>query len=206
MAAAAALAEVHEVLQRIGFGNQVHHGSICEEAGFESLEDFVVLSKKDIQEMADGYEKHTQAQGCIPFGVMHWVQDQYHCYRITFTGNIADANEFREIIDISIQRAALRKVEDNQVDTISKAADPGKFQDERKWPDWEPAFVKPLSYDWDPYNVCFPSCSYHSSDSTPIKSSYSVLVVDTLLQCTIYDPIMVTLLMSSQVQVAEIAT
>ena len=137
---------------------------------------------------------------------MHWVQDQYHCYRIAFTGNIADANEFREIIDISIQRAALRKVEDNQVDTISKAADPGKFQDERKWPDWEPAFVKPLSYDWDPYNVCFPSCSYHSSDSTPIKSSYSVLVVDTLLRCTIYDAIMVILLMSSQVQVAEIAT
>ena len=59
MAAAAALAEVHEVLQWIGFGNQVHHGSICEEAGFESLEDFVMLSKKDIREMADGYEKHT---------------------------------------------------------------------------------------------------------------------------------------------------
>ena len=104
--------------------------------------------------MADGYEKRTQAQGRIPFGlqciklligVMHWVQNQDCCYRNASTGNIADANKFREIIDISIQWAALRKVEDDQVDTISKAADPGKFKDERKWPDWEPAFVNYLS-------------------------------------------------------------
>ena len=104
--------------------------------------------------MADGYEKRTQAQGRIPFGlrciklligVMHWVQDQDHCYTNASTGNIADANEFREIIDISIQHTALRKVEDDQVDTISKAADPGKSKDERKWPDWEPSFVNYLS-------------------------------------------------------------
>ena len=76
---------------------------------------------------------------------MHWVQDQDHCYRNASTGDIADANEFREIIDISIQRATLQKVEDNQVDMISKAAVPGKFKDERKWPDWEPAFVNYLS-------------------------------------------------------------
>ena len=31
------------------------------------------------------------------------------------------------------------------MDTISKAVDPGKFKDERKWPDWEPAFVNYLS-------------------------------------------------------------
>ena len=60
-------------------------------------------------------------------------------------------------------------------------------------------------HNWDPHNVCFPSCSCHSSDSTPIKSSHSILAVDTLLQHTIYDPIMVASLMSSQVQVAEIA-
>ena len=154
MAAAAALAKVHQALQWIGFGNQDHRDSICEEAGFESLKDFVRLSEKDIREMADGYEKRTQAQGRIPFGlrriklligVMHWVQDQDRSYRNASTGNIADANEFREIIDIAIQHTALQKVEDDQVDTISKAANPGKFKDERKWPDWEPAFVNYLS-------------------------------------------------------------
>ena len=154
MAAVAALAEVHQALQWIGFGNQAHHDSICEEAGFESLEDFVGLSEKDIREMADAYKNHTQAQGHIPsglqrikflIGVMHWVQDQDRCYRNASTGGIADANEFREIIDISIQHATLRKVEDNQVDTISKVVDPGKFKNERKWPDWEQAFVNYLS-------------------------------------------------------------
>ena len=66
--------------------------------------------------MADGYEKRTQAQGRIPFGlrriklligVMHWVQDQDHCYRNASIGNIADANKLREIIDISIQHTTL---------------------------------------------------------------------------------------------------
>ena len=111
MAAAAALAKVDQALQWIGFGNQAHRDSICEEAGFESLKDFVGLSEKDIQEMADGYKKRTEAQDHIPFGlrriklligVMHWVQDQDCCYRNVSTGNIADANEFREIIDIFI--------------------------------------------------------------------------------------------------------
>ena len=59
-------------------------------------------------------------------------------------------------------------------------------------------------HDWDPHNVCFLSCSGQSSDNTPIESSHSILAVDTLLQHTIYDPMMVASLMSSQVQVAEI--
>ena len=46
---------------------------------------------------------------------------------------------------MSIHRAALRKVDDDQVKTISKAADPGKFKDECKWADWEPVFTNYLS-------------------------------------------------------------
>ena len=59
--------------------------------------------------------------------------------------DVQDTDEFRGILDVATQRAALRKVEDDQVETISKAADPGKFKDERKWPDWEPAFINYLS-------------------------------------------------------------
>ena len=69
-----------------------------------------------------------------------------------------------------------------------------------------PWLILTSPHDWDPHNVCFPSYSCHSSDSTPTKSSHSILAVDTLLQHTIYNPIMVASLMSSQVQVAEIAT
>ena len=57
--------------------------------------------------------------------------------------------------------------------------------------------------DWDPHNVCFPSCHCKSSKSVSIESNHSILAVDTLLQHTIYDPIMVASLMSSHVQVAE---
>ena len=65
MAAAAALAEVHQALTWIGFNTQAHRNSICNEMGFKSIDDFIGLTEKDIREMADGYEKHTHAQGCI---------------------------------------------------------------------------------------------------------------------------------------------
>ena len=39
------------------------------------------------------------------------------------------------------------------MDTISKAADPGKFKDERKWTNWEPAFVNYLSMIPGSYHV-----------------------------------------------------
>ena len=69
-----------------------------------------------------------------------------------------------------------------------------------------PQLILTSLHDWDPHNVCFPSCSSYSSDNTPIESSHSILAVDTLLQHTMYNPMMVASLMSSQVQVAEIAT
>ena len=61
-------------------------------------------------------------------------------------------------------------------------------------------------HDLDPHNICFPSCSGPSSDNISIESNHSILAVDTLLQHTIYNPIMVTSLMSSHVLVAEVTT
>ena len=104
--------------------------------------------------MAEEFSKITVAQGRIFFGlcciklllgVMKWVQDQDRCYRMASINDVQDVDEFRGILDVAIQRAALWKVEDNHVETISKAADPGKFKDERKWPDWEPALINYLS-------------------------------------------------------------
>ena len=85
--------------------------------------------------------------------MLHWVQDQDQCYPVTSVADITDSDEFHQVIKVSIQRAALRRVEDDQVDTISKAADPGKFKDERKWPDWEPAFINYLSMIPGSYHV-----------------------------------------------------
>ena len=69
-----------------------------------------------------------------------------------------------------------------------------------------PQLILTSPHDWDPHNICFPSCSGQSSDNIPIESNHSILAVDTLLQHTIYDPIMVASLMSSHVQVAEVTT
>ena len=87
--------------------------------------------------MSDEFGKQTVAQGQIAFrlrqtkllvGIMHWVHDQDHCYWVASIQDIAGAEEFKQLLDTSIQRAALRKVEDDQVDTISKAADPESFE------------------------------------------------------------------------------
>ena len=69
-----------------------------------------------------------------------------------------------------------------------------------------PRLILTSPHDWDPHNVCFPSCSGQSSDNISIESNHSILAVDTLLQHTIYDPIMVASLMSSHVQVTEVTT
>ena len=39
----------------------------------------------------------------------------------------------------------LRNVEADQAYTIRKADDPGKFKDERTWPEWEVKFENDLS-------------------------------------------------------------
>ena len=66
-----------------------------------------------------------------------------------------------------------------------------------------PRLILTSPHDWDPHNVCFPSCNGQSSNSVSIEPNHSILAVDTLLQHTIYDPIMVASLMLSHVQVAE---
>ena len=67
-----------------------------------------------------------------------------------------------------------------------------------------PRLIVTSPHDWDPHNVCFPSSSCQSSDNMSIESNHSIFAVDTLLQHTNYDPIMVASLMSSHVQVAEV--
>ena len=77
--------------------------------------------------------------------MMHWCQDHQRCSEEPDIADFANADAFKEALQVSAQRALLRKNDSDQVDTISKEANPGKFKDEQKWPDWEPAFVNYLS-------------------------------------------------------------
>jgi hypothetical protein len=119
------------------------------EAGLADYEDFHHLNDKDIRDMAEEFHKHTIPNGKIIFGlgrttkligIMHWIQD---CYRAS---DVPDHNNFSEQALADAQsRALIRKSDVELVDTNTKAADPKKFKDERKWPEWEKAFVNYLS-------------------------------------------------------------
>ena len=103
--------------------------------------------------MADSFQKRTIANR-MNFGMrrtkwliamMHWVQDSYRCSKQPTIDDFVAANNFKQVLSTAAQRASLCKVDTNQVDTISTATDPGKLKDERKWPEWYPAFINYLS-------------------------------------------------------------
>ena len=99
--------------------------------------------------MAEEFSKCTMAQGCITFGLghtkkltglMHWVQD---CFR---TNDYPDYTTFNDQQLAEAQSHARdHKADIDLVDTNTKAADPGKFKEERKWPEWSKAFTNYLS-------------------------------------------------------------
>ena len=77
--------------------------------------------------------------------MMHWAQDHQRCSQDPDLDDISNSDEFQQALFVSAQHASLQKPDAEQMDTISKAVDPGKFKDKKKWPDWEPAFVNYLS-------------------------------------------------------------
>ena len=151
MAAAAALADIHQCLEWIGFGDIQHWNSIIDKGRFDRLTDFYDINETNIRDMAESFSKHSPASNYIIFDVqrlismMHWDQDHQQCSEDPDLDDIANADKFKEALLVSAQCASLLKTDPKQVDTISKAVDLGKFKNEKKWPDWEPAFVNYLS-------------------------------------------------------------
>ena len=144
---------VDQCLEWIGFGIPNQRATISTEAGFNRLNDLNDIEEKDIRDMADSFQKQTIANR-INFGMrrtkwliamMHWVQDFSRCSKLPTIDDYVTANDFKQALSTAAQRASLRKVDTDQVDTISKAANPGKLKNERKWPEWYPAFVNYLS-------------------------------------------------------------
>ena len=128
------LAGVDFLLNAIGFTIPAERERIIE-SGLADYEDFRYLVEKDIREMAEEFSKRTVAQGRITFGLgctkkltglMHWVQD---CFR---TDDYPDYTTFNDQQLTEAQSHALiRKADIDLVDTNTKAADPGKFKEER---------------------------------------------------------------------------
>ena len=136
------------VLQTIGFANDDERVSI-RAAGLEQFEDFRYLTEKDIRDMAEEFGKRTMANGRIVFGLgrtkkligaMHWVQD---CYRSNDPPESVAFNE--QALYEALSLSQVRKADIDLVATNAKAVEPGKFKDERKWPEWEKAFANYLA-------------------------------------------------------------
>ena len=109
---------------------------------------------KDISSLAESYGRRTVADGRVIFGLrrirhliglIHWVQDFRRVGEEPTIAGFVNAERFREALEAAFDRADVRKIEGDQSETLSKAADPGKLKDERKWTEWEPAFVNYLS-------------------------------------------------------------
>ena len=138
------------VLQWIGFENIGTRERLCNE-GLRTFGDFKTMKEKDICNLAESYGRRTAADGRFIFGLrrvryllglIHWVQD-FHCVGREPTLDALDeddeASTFHAALHIAYDRAEVRRVEKEQSDTVSKAADPGgKLKDEKKW---EPAFT-----------------------------------------------------------------
>ena len=137
----------------IGFNNPANRDRMRAE-GFGSFDDLKPMKEKDIRDLSDSYGRRTVADGRVIFGLrriryliglIHWVQDFERVGEEPTMDGINNAAEFQSALDIAFYRADVRKVESNQSDTVSQAADPGKLKHERKWPEWEPAFMNYLS-------------------------------------------------------------
>lgn len=149
----AVLPVMDQILTWIGFDNEATRLRLQTES-FESFADILEMSEKDIRDLADSYTRRTVADGRSIFGsrrtryltgLIHWVQDYERIGEQPTIDGIVGAAEFRAALTEANRRANVRKVEKDQSDTVSKAADPGKFKDERKWSIWEPAFANYLS-------------------------------------------------------------
>jgi hypothetical protein len=146
--------EMDTVLTWIGFDDVDTRNRIRLE-GFNEYSDLLTMNEKDIRDLAESYSRRTVADGRFIFGVrrikhllglIHWVQDFQRVGEDPSLQAFGEDQEmFKDELSIAYYRAEVRKVEKDQSDTVSKAADPGKFKDERKWPEWEPAFVNYLS-------------------------------------------------------------
>ena len=138
-----------QALACIVFGKEGHHNSTHNEGGLEVFEDFVCLAESNIWDMDSSFSKRNTAQGCINFGMRlviytlvktHRAQDKIHFSLIASLTGIANAGKYKHFWGTPLDWSALRKVESNQADTISKAANPGNFKDKRTWLKWDVKF------------------------------------------------------------------
>ena len=146
-------AQIDLILAYVGFIVPDQRISIAED-GFESFDDMLSLTEKDVGSMAKGFAERTQAQGRIIFGLrrtnllkaaVHWAQDFRRISRVVSLDGIDNAVAFKLVIETARQRAYIRKFNAEEDSGLSKAADPGKLKRQKEWTAWSRGLKNYLS-------------------------------------------------------------
>ena len=125
---------VYQALEWIQFGTETNRNRTPNEGGLDVSENFFSITESNIEDIASVFDKRAVAQWRVNFGMRH----------VKYAG-ITNADAHKALWGTALDSAALRKVEVDQAYTISKAAGPGKFKDDRMWPEGQVEFENYLS-------------------------------------------------------------
>ena len=116
---------------------------------FPNFEAFLRMKEKDISSVADDYSKRTNAQSRIIFGfhhtnelkgLMYWVQDMKRMSKDPESQVLTSDD-----IQLAMNNTDIRKSLSDNMETSSKAADPGKLGNSIDWYTWSRGFVNYVS-------------------------------------------------------------
>jgi hypothetical protein len=144
---------ISTILEYCGFTNAGDRTNIAQD-GFESFDDILTLSEKDIGSLSKGFSERTVANGRINFGLrrtnylkatIHWTQDFRRISREPTLDGIENINDFKDAIEQARQRAQMRKHTSEESESLIKSSDPGKLKKNKEWLQWSRSLKNYLS-------------------------------------------------------------
>ena len=141
-----------QVLIWIGFENDEDQKKVMEHFG-EDLEDFIGMTEDDLTEEIKSLGNRRTAGERLHFGmkralrfrsVLHWVQD---CDRINELPSIDEFDQlsFLRALEVSMNRATIRKESVKDRQSRAEAAMPDKLKDEKNWDTFEAELLNMLN-------------------------------------------------------------
>ena len=139
--------EIDKILEYSGFDNSSQH-TIIAAYGFDIYDDILTLGESYIVNLEKGFSARTVVAGKISFGLrrtnllkatIHWAQDFRRISRAPSLIGIRNAAELRDTIEATRQRTRIRKLSLEELDSLSKAANPGNLKRHKEWITWSRA-------------------------------------------------------------------
>jgi hypothetical protein len=145
--------DIDTILRYCGFAAANGRISITPD-GFESFEDIMSVSEKDVSGLEKGFAERTVTSRKIVFGLrrtnllrvtVHWAQDFRRISRAPTLDGIGAMPDVKAAIEMAKQRAQIRKHNAEESDSLSTASDPGKVKRQKDWLVWSRSLTNYLS-------------------------------------------------------------